>query len=128
MLAAYRSRRRWALGLDLVLVVLFATLGRASHSEALTPAGIAGTAWPFVLACLVGWLLVSMLRLPHARVWPAGLLIRIVTVAGGLGLRVAAGDTAALPFVIVASLTLALFLLVPRLVLGRRSHHTSLTA
>lgn len=125
---AYRSRRRWALVGDLVLVILFATLGRASHGESLTLPGIAGTAWPFVLACLVAWLAVSLLRIPHSRVWPAGLLIWLVTVAGGLGLRVAAGDTAALPFVIVASVTLALFLLVPRLLLGHGRKAASLTA
>ena len=119
--AAYSTHRRWALALDLVLVVLFAVLGRASHDEQLSIGGVAGTAWPFVVACLTGWLVIAVAKLPHARVWPAGVVLWIVTVAGGMSLRVAGGDTAAVAFIVVASITLAVFLLVPRLVFGRRA-------
>jgi hypothetical protein len=49
-------------------------------------------------------------------VWPAGVLIWAVTVSSGLALRILFGDTAAVAFIIVATLTLAVFLLVPRLV------------
>lgn len=121
LFAAYSSRRHWALVLDVVLVMVFAVIGRASHDEGLTIGGIAGTAWPFVVACLAGWLLVTVARWPHGLVWPAGIAIWVVTVAGGMGLRVLTGDTAAPAFIIVAALTLAVFLLVPRLALGRRS-------
>ncbi len=37
-------------GLDLVLVLVFAIIGRASHGEALTPVGILVTGWPFLVA------------------------------------------------------------------------------
>ncbi|STZ22148.1 transmembrane protein [Mycolicibacterium phlei] len=55
-----------ALATDLVLVVVFATIGRRSHAEGLTVAGIAGTAWPFLVGALVGWLLSLGWRRPYA--------------------------------------------------------------
>ena len=44
------DRRTAALALlaDLVSVVVFCTIGRRSHAEGLTVAGIAETAWPFL--------------------------------------------------------------------------------
>lgn len=116
--SAYAARRRWALAADLALVVVFAAVGRASHGESLSPAGLAGTAWPFVVACLAAWVAVTLARLRHSRPWPAGAVVWAVTLAGGLLLRVTAGGTAAAAFIVVAAVTLAVFLLVPRLVLG----------
>ncbi|MGO2110430.1 MAG: DUF3054 domain-containing protein [Pseudoclavibacter sp.] len=120
VLAAYSSNRWRAIALDLILVVVFAVIGRANHGETLTLWGVADTAWPFVIACLLGWLVVTLARLPHARAWPSGLVIWVVTVAAGMGLRILTGDTAATAFVIVASVTLAVFLIAPRLLLRRR--------
>ena len=42
---------------DAVCVTVFCTLGRRSHEEGLTLAGIAHTAWPFLVGTLTGWLL-----------------------------------------------------------------------
>ncbi|GGA63372.1 hypothetical protein GCM10011490_12480 [Pseudoclavibacter endophyticus] len=118
--STYSSNRWWAIAVDVVLVVVFATTGRASHGETLTPWGIADTAWPFVVACLAAWVLVTVARWPHARVFPSGLVVWAATLAGGMGLRVLAGDTAATAFIVVAAITLAVLLLLPRLLLGRR--------
>lgn len=96
--------------IDLVLVVTFAAIGRASHEESAFGVGLVSTAWPFVVALAVGWLVTLAFRRPLA-LWPTGVLVWIITVAGGLGLRVASGDTAAVPFIIVVTLTLAVFLL-----------------
>ena len=41
------------LGLDLIVVLLFATIGRLSHGEAADPLGVLTTAWPFVIALAV---------------------------------------------------------------------------
>lgn len=112
-----------ALVLDAVLVVIFAVIGRASHQE--DPGGFALTAWPFLVALLVGhaaaFLLPQRPRRPWTLLW--GAVVWVVTVIVGLTVRVSAGDTAQLPFIIVATLTLALFLLGWRLaaVLVRRS-------
>lgn len=96
-------------------MVAFAVAGRASHAEQLDPLGVLGTAAPFLAAWLVGAVLTRAWRHPE-RLWPTGVVIWLVTVAAGLAIRVAAGDTAALPFVIVATLTLAALLLGWRLV------------
>lgn len=94
-------------GIDLVLVLIFSILGRASHSEALTPAGVAATAWPFLVACLFAWVVVSLLD-DDGYGARAALVVWLVTVLGGLGLRILGGDTAAWPFVLVATGSLAL--------------------
>ena len=52
----HRSGGRWPayLATDLVLVVVFAGIGRSSHGESLS--GIFVTAWPFLVGALLGWL------------------------------------------------------------------------
>ena len=42
---------------DLVCVILFCAIGRRSHAEGLTAAGVAETAWPFLSGALAGWLI-----------------------------------------------------------------------
>ncbi len=93
-----------ALLIDALLVVAFAATGRASHdSDVLT--GLWQTAWPFLAALLVGWLVVRAWRAPTAPL-RTGAGVGIVTVAGGMLLRAASGQGTALPFVVVATLTL----------------------
>lgn len=109
--------------IDLVFVVIFAIVGRASHAESLSPLGIAQTAWPFVVACLFGWVVVNLLD--DTGYGPrAALVVWLVTVLAGMGLRITAGGTAELAFVLVAAAFLfsAFFgwRLVLRLVRGRQ--------
>lgn len=102
-------------GLDLVLVLVFVAIGRATHGEALTPPGMVSTGWPFVLALVIGWLVARAWRAPRALT--TGVIVWLVTVVGGLALRVGvAQQTAAVPFIIVATLTLALVLIGWRLI------------
>lgn len=93
-------------GIDLALVLIFAIVGRASHTEGLGLVGIAQTAWPFLVACLFAWIVVA-LRNDDGFDWRSGLIVWLVTVVGGLGLRILGGDGAAWPFVIVATTFLA---------------------
>lgn len=99
-----------AVVVDAVLVLIFAVIGRASHDE--SPAGFLLTAWPFLVALIVGHALAALLpgrpRRPWSVLW--GVVVWVVTVAGGMLLRLAAGDTAQLAFVIVATLTLGVLL------------------
>ena len=97
--------------LDAVLVVVFAAIGRASHQEGDAVLGILGTAWPFLLGTVVGWLVVRVWRAP-TRLVPQGLAVWVATVAVGVGLRVVTGGGGApVSFVIVTTVVLAVFLL-----------------
>lgn len=95
-------RRLLPPALDLVIVLIFSLTGRMSHAQALTLGGWAATAWPFLVACLVAWGVVTLLEAEGGRL-KAALIIWLVTVLGGMALRVAAGGTAALPFILVAT-------------------------
>ena len=96
---------------DAVLVLVFAAIGRASHNE--DPLGFLLTAWPFLVALAVSHLLALLVPARPRRPWSLGwgLIAWIVTVAGGMLLRIATGDTAETPFIIVATLVLGAFLL-----------------
>jgi len=95
---------------DVVLVLVFAVIGRASHDE--NPAGFLLTAWPFLVALLLGHAIAALLpgrpRRPWSVLW--GLVVWVITVIGGMLLRIATGDTAQVAFIIVATLTLGVFL------------------
>jgi hypothetical protein len=112
-----------ALAADIVLVVVFCTIGRRSHAEGLTVAGIAHTTWPFLSGTLLGWLIVRGWVRPLAVV-PTGLTVWLATVAVGMLLRKASSQGVAVSFVIVASIVTALFLLgwraLARLAINRR--------
>ncbi|WP_309104348.1 DUF3054 domain-containing protein [Microbacterium sp.] len=99
-----------AIILDALLVLVFAAIGRASHQE--DPAGFLLTAWPFLVALLIGHALAALLGGRPRRPWSVrwGAIVWIATVAAGMLLRVVSGDTAQLPFIIVATLTLGVFL------------------
>lgn len=95
---------------DLAAIVLFAAVGRASHDESLDAAGVARTALPFILACSLTWMWLAATK--RTGVHPReGVGMWIMTVGGGIGLRLAFGDGAAWPFVLVASITLAVLLI-----------------
>ena len=95
---------------DIVSILVFVVLGRSSHDEggnAVTEA--VKVAAPFLIALAVGWLV--------ARAWNAptspttGIVIWVVTIAGGMVLRHFAFDRGtAMAFIIVASAFTLLFL------------------
>lgn len=107
---------------DLVIVVVFAVLGRSSHAEGLDVAGVARTAWPFLAACAAAWLVLIAAGRPGTKV-PSGVVVWLVTVFGGTVLRLFSGETAQPMFVVVALLFLGVSMLLWRGVVtlaGRR--------
>ena len=107
---ALRSRMiAAAFALDAVLVIVFAVIGRASHSEDLTLAGVAQTAWPFLVGLVLGWLLTRAWQHPLA-VRRAGIGIWALTVVTGMLLRGVSDQGVSVAFVVVASVVLLLFL------------------
>lgn len=98
-----------ALG-DIALVVLFAGLGRSSHTRDMTVIGLFETAWPFLAGLAIMWLVLRAWRAPMALV-KTGLPLWLGTVAIGMLLRWLTGAGIALAFVMVATLTLGAFLI-----------------
>ncbi|MGL3807140.1 DUF3054 domain-containing protein [Paeniglutamicibacter sp. R2-26] len=121
------SRKTWIayFAIDVVLVLLFALSGRQSHEHSLTVLGVLQTAAPFLISLTI----LTLLSRPwtnHSRLWPTGVLVWLGTVALGLSFRVLFGGTAAVPFIIVATIVLGVFLLgrrvVTTLIERRRAH------
>lgn len=102
------GRTLGAFALDAALIAGFAATGRASHDSDVW-AGLWQTAWPFWAGLVAGWLITRAWRAPTA-VRRSGLGIWASTVVGGMLLRAVSGQGTALPFVIVATLTLAVLL------------------
>jgi hypothetical protein len=100
--------------IDLVLVLVFLLIGRTTHGEPFFE-GFLGSAWPFVVGLVIGWAVILLSRRPPAGL-VAGVIAWFATLVIGMALRVAAGDTAAVPFIIVATITLAVFLIGWRLI------------
>lgn len=105
-----RRQALTALATDIVLVVVFCTIGRRSHAEGLDPAGIAETAWPFLSGTLVGWLVSRAWRSPYALV-PTGVVVWLCTVVVGMLLRKLTAAGVAPSFIVVASISTAVLLL-----------------
>lgn len=95
---------------DVAAVLVFCAVGRRSHAEGLTVAGVAETAWPFVAGTAIGWLLSRGWRRPTA-VAPTGLVVWVCTVVVGMLLRKATSAGVAASFVVVASVATAVLLL-----------------
>ena len=102
---------------DVVGVLVFCTIGRRSHAEGLTVAGVAETAWPFLAGTAIGWLLIRGWRRPTAVV-PTGVVVWACTVAIGMLLRKATSAGVAVSFVVVASAATAVVLLGWRVVVA----------
>jgi hypothetical protein len=99
-----------AAALDAMLVVTFAIAGRSSHAEGLDVAGVWGTAWPFLVGAAAGWVASLAWRRPAA-VWPTGIAVWAGALVVGMALRALTGHGIAAPFIVVATITLALFLI-----------------
>lgn len=114
--AADRVRRPvvpWgALGLDLVLVLVFALIGRASHAEGLGLAGLVVTAAPFLAGTVAGWaLLLAWPAAPRPASLGGGALVWASTLVLGMALRALTGLGVQISFVLVAASFTALMLI-----------------
>jgi len=99
-----------AAALDVVSIIVFVALGLKSHHEdGSFLRQLSKVAAPFLIALAIGWLAARAWKTPKAVA--TGVVIWIVTVAGGMLLRhFAFDDGTALPFIIVASAFTLLFL------------------
>ena len=116
-----RSPKAWLpLVIDLICVVAFAAGGKSAHDESSTWWVIARIAWPFLVACLLGWLLVARRGWDPLRWRPAGITVLASTYVLGMALRLLGGHGIAIRFLIVAICFLTLTML------GWRGYATAL--
>ncbi|MDD9153442.1 DUF3054 domain-containing protein [Plantibacter flavus] len=102
-------------GIDLLAVIVFVLIGRASHGEGIL--GLLVTLWPFAVGLLVGHVLALVFGQRETRsVRWAGVVVWVSTVVVGMVLRAVSGQGVQLSFVIVTVLVLAALLLGWRLV------------
>lgn len=101
--------------IDAALIFVFAAVGRGEHDRAATIAGLMTTAGPFLAGLAISWAIALVWRHPLRSV-RAGVPVWIGTVAFGMLFRLLSDQGTALPFVLVATLTLALFLIGWRLI------------
>ena len=110
-------RASLALAADLICVVVFCSIGRRSHDEGVTVAGVAETAWPFLTGALVGWALSRGWQRPTSLA-PTGIVVWVSTIVVGMALRKLTATGVAVSFIVVATLVTALLLLGWRAVLA----------
>ena len=94
---------------DAVLILVFAAIGRDAHQRGDIVTGVFLTAWPFLAGAAVAWLAGRAWRRPLSMA--TGVVVWLGAVAGGMVLRALTGQSVVVAFVVVALLSLALFLL-----------------
>jgi CDP-diglyceride synthetase len=99
---------------DLLLVGVFAVIGRLSHYGTLTVGGWWTTAWPFLVGTLATWAVLVAARRRPATV-RFGAVVWVGTLVIGMVLRQVDGQGTATPFVVVATLVLGAMLVLPRI-------------
>ncbi|MFT3860907.1 DUF3054 domain-containing protein [Micropruina sp.] len=107
------------LGLDLLVVLSFAVIGRLSHGEAADPAGIATVAWPFTVALVGTTIALIGMKRPTDQVLN-GALAWVGTLGFGMWIRATAGAGVQVSFVVVAGIFLAVLMVGWRLLAARR--------
>ncbi|WP_062463175.1 DUF3054 domain-containing protein [Demequina soli] len=109
-----------AAALDAGAIVVFASIGRASHEEGILGpwgSGLATTVWPFAAGAALGWVLAKGWTRPCD--WRrTGVTVWASTLVGGMLLRAVSGQGVQVSFVVVAGAFLALFLVGWRVVSG----------
>ncbi len=100
-LRAGRAQPAVAVAADVVWLGAFVVLGRSSHTEGESVAGVARTLWPFLVGLAVGWVAARAWRRP-ATVVPTGVVVWPVCVAVAMVLRAASGQGVAGAFIGVA--------------------------
>jgi len=102
---------------DIVLILAFAAIGRDAHHREEPVLGVLLTAWPFLAGAALGWIAARAWRSPLS-VLRAGVPAWLGSVVAGMLLRALTGQTVVLPFIIVATIALAVFLLGYRLLVA----------
>jgi hypothetical protein len=125
----YRNRMRVraiSMVADVCCVLVFVTIGRHTHHDGVSLAGVWQTAWPFLAGLGIGLAAGRSWRQPAAIV-PSGIAAWLGAAGAGMAIRVLAGQGTAAAFIAVTFAFLGLFLLGWRVLahVGGHFWHTS---
>jgi len=112
-------RNAWPIAVvaDVLVVIVFAAVGRSNHHESAGVAGVWHTAWPFLLGTAIALALSAFTRTDPLSLG-AGVRVWLWTVVIGMVVRASLGEGTALSFVIVALIVLGALFLGWRLAFG----------
>lgn len=96
---------------DGVTLLVFATIGRASHEHGLSASGVAQTAAPFLLGAALGWAACLVMRRRPPISVGDGSVVWAGALVGGMLVRSAVGQGTAPSFIVVAGLVTGAVLL-----------------
>lgn len=102
--------------LDLLVVIVFALVGRRSHAHGITFTGVLETAAPFLCGTAAGYLVASLTLDASPRTWQFGTIVVVATVVVGMLFRRLAAVGTAPSFIVVATIFLTVTMLGWRLV------------
>ncbi|MFT4217417.1 MAG: DUF3054 domain-containing protein [Micropruina sp.] len=104
-----------ALALDLLVVVVFAAVGRLSHAEGADAVAIALTAWPFVVGLVGTTVALLGMKRPTEQLLN-GVIVWLGTLVFGMWIRAGSGAGVQPSFAIVAGIFLVVTMLGWRLI------------
>ncbi len=112
-------RNAWPIAVvaDVLVVIVFAAVGRSQHHESAGAGGVWHTAWPFLLGTAIALGLSAVTRTDPLSLG-AGVRVWVWTVVIGMVVRAALGEGVAFAFVLVAIVVLGALFLGWRLALG----------
>lgn len=102
MAAKQSSHVVLALVVDAVLIAAFGVIGHYMHSRTLDLVGVFDTAWPFLLALVIAWLLNAVWREPLAPL-RTGVGVWATTILLGMVIRALTDSGTAGAFIVVAT-------------------------
>jgi hypothetical protein len=102
---------RFAVLVDAMCVLAFCAIGRRSHGEDLSTAGLAQTAVPFLMGTAIAGLAAMVSGWKPTALRPTGVTIWLSTVVVGMVWRRVTSAGTAFSFVVVASVATAILIL-----------------
>lgn len=95
---------------DVLVVTLFVAVGMIQHGTPLTSQNLILVGWPFVTGLLLGHLAIRSWKAPFS-LWPHGIFVWAITVAGAMALRTLLSQGTETSFVIVTAVVTGVLML-----------------
>ncbi|MDN5688104.1 MAG: DUF3054 domain-containing protein [Brachybacterium sp.] len=95
---------------DLLVVILFVTIGFLQHGTPLTSQNIILVGWPFAVGVLLGHLAIRAWNAPF-RIWPHGVFVWAITLAASMAIRTLFSYGTEVSFIITTAIVTAVGML-----------------